>query len=132
MIDERVWESMKRAATRARANAHAPYSRFQVGAAIKTPGGIYTGCNVENASFGATMCAERAALAAAVADGERELQALVIVSGAKAPTPPCGICRQCLVELAKDLPIRSYAEETQADYSLASLLPKAFDRVQLE
>jgi len=132
MIDESVWESMKRAASRVRDNAHAPYSRFQVGAAIHTPGGIYTGCNVENASFGATMCAERAALAAAVAAGQRELRALVIVSGAKAPTPPCGICRQCLVELAKDLPIRSYAEDTHADYSLTSLLPEAFDRDQLK
>lgn len=132
MTDERVWEALRRAAAEARGHAYAPYSGFLVGAALKTPGGVFTGCNVENASFGATICAERAALAAAVAAGERELQALVIVSGAKSATPPCGICRQCLFELAPTLPIRAYGAHGQADYELTSLFPSAFARDQLE
>jgi cytidine deaminase len=117
----------------ARTSAYAPYSRFTVGAAVQTrSGAVFTGCNVENASYGATICAERAALAAAVVAGERELVALVIVSGAKTPIPPCGICRQCLAELAPSLPIRSYAGDAYAEYDLSLLLPQAFGRDQLD
>lgn len=132
-MDESAWDVLKHAATEARTNAYAPYSGFAVGAAVLAKSGaVFAGCNVENASYGATMCAERAALAAAVAAGERELRALVITSGAKTPTPPCGICRQCLAELAPSLPIRSYTDNGRADYELASLLPEAFGREQLD
>ncbi len=132
-MDESAWESLKRAATEARANAYAPYSGFAVGAALLTESGaVFKGCNVENASYGATICAERAALAAAVAAGERELRALVISSGAQSPTPPCGICRQCLAELGPSLSIRSYSSRGQTDYELATLFPEAFDRDQLD
>jgi cytidine deaminase len=132
-MDERAWNALKGAAMDARTNAYAPYSGFTVGAAVQTKSGaVFTGCNVENASYGATICAERAALAAAVAAGHRELVALVIASGAKSPTPPCGICRQCLAELAPSLPIRSYAADAHAEYDLASLLPDAFSRDQLD
>lgn len=132
-MDERAWDALKRAATDARGNAYAPYSTFTVGAAVQTrSGAVFAGCNVENASYGATICAERAALAAAVAAGERELIALVIASGAQSPTPPCGICRQCLAELAPSLQIRSYAGDACAEYDLASLLPDAFGRDQLD
>ena len=132
-MDERAWDALKRAATDARRNAYAPYSTFTVGAAVQTrSGAVFTGCNVENASYGATICAERAALAAAVAAGERELIALVIASGAQSPTPPCGICRQCLAELAPSLQIRSYAGDAREEYDLASLLPNAFGREQLD
>ena len=132
-MDEGVWEILKQAAIDARSHAYAPYSGFTVGAAIRAKNGaVFTGCNVENASYGAAICAERAALAAAVAAGERELVALAIVSGAMSPTPPCGICRQSLVELAPSLPIRSYAGEAFASYDLASLLPEAFGRDQLD
>ena len=132
-MDESAWESLKRAAMEARRNAYAPYSGFAVGAAVLTKSGaVFTGCNVENASYGATICAERAAMAAAVAAGERELRALAIASGARSPTPPCGICRQCLAELAPSLPIRSYNGDARADYELASLFPEAFGRDQLD
>lgn len=132
-MDESAWDVLKHAATEARTNAYAPYSGFAVGAAVLAKSGaVFAGCNVENASYGATMCAERAALAAAVAAGERELRALVITSGAETPTPPCGICRQCLAELAPSLPIRSYTDNGRADYELASLLPEAFGREQLD
>ena len=132
-MDEGAWDALRRAAMDARANAYAPYSGFTVGAAVQTKSGaVFTGCNVENASYGATICAERAALAAAVAAGERELVALVVASGAKSPTPPCGICRQCLAELAPSLPIRSYTGGARAEYDLSSLLPDAFGRDQLD
>jgi cytidine deaminase len=132
-MDERDWDALKRAAAEARAHAYAPYSTFTVGAAVQAKSGaVFKGCNVENASYGATICAERAALAAAVAAGERELVGLAIISGAKSPTPPCGICRQCLAELAHDLPIRSYAGDAATEYDLASLLPDAFRRDQLD
>ncbi|UCF45753.1 MAG: cytidine deaminase [Myxococcales bacterium] len=132
-MDDDAWDGLKRAAMNARAHAYAPYSGFTVGAALQTKSGaVFTGCNVENASYGATICAERAALAAAVSAGERELVALAIASGAKSPTPPCGICRQSLIELAPSLSIRSYAGNGCVEYDLASLLPDAFDRDQLD
>ena len=127
MIAEDRWEALRKAAEGARANAHAPYSGFAVGAALlAADGSVYVGCNVENASYGATLCAERAALAAAVAAGARTLEALAIVSGSPSPIPPCGICRQCLAELAPSLAIRSHAGDEEAQYSLAELLPDPF------
>ena len=128
------WEALKVAAERARQNAYAPYSGFAVGAALQTASGsVFLGCNLENASYGAAICAERGALAAAAAAGERELVALAIVTGAHNPTPPCGICRQCLSELGPRLRIRSYIEDgTFAEHDLAELLPHAFDRSQLD
>ncbi|NNE19802.1 MAG: cytidine deaminase [Myxococcales bacterium] len=132
-MDESAWATLKRAAGEARGNAYAPYSSFAVGAAVLSESGrVFTGCNVENASYGATICAERAALSAAVTAGERELVALVIVSGAKSAIPPCGICRQSLAEHGPALAIRSYAGEAQSDYELSALLPEAFGRRHLD
>lgn len=133
MMDERAWDALKQAAELARTRAYAPYSEFSVGAAVQTKSGaVFLGCNVENASYGATICAERAALVAAVAAGERDLVGLAITSGAKSPTPPCGICRQSLAELAPGLPIRSYNADAHAEYALSSLLPDAFGPDQLD
>jgi cytidine deaminase len=94
------------AARKARDNAHAPYSNFKVGAAILTgDGNIYSACNVENASYGGSVCAERNAVASAVAAGEKDFVQLAIVTQSDPPAAPCGLCRQVLVEFCDDLPI---------------------------
>ena len=126
-MDEKAWESLKLAAEQARSHAYAPYSNFSVGAALRgASGAVFVGCNVENASYGATICAARAAVLAAVAGGERDLTALVLVTGASEPTPPCGLCRQFLHEHAPTLAIRSYAANGYADYWLDELMPEPF------
>ncbi len=109
-------------------NAHAPYSRFPVGAALLGESGrVYHGVNVENASLGLSVCAERTAVFAAVTAGERRFAAIAVVTDTARPTPPCGACRQILREFVADLPIylagRSGAVESR---TLAELLPHAF------
>ena len=113
----------------ARAQAHCPYSGFSVGAALLSAGGeVVTGANVENASFGLTICAERAALVRAVAEGSREFVAIAVATGAEAPVMPCGACRQVLAEFAPDLAGRAVGEGDQvAEASLAELLPGRFE-----
>jgi cytidine deaminase len=121
------------AAVEAREHAYAPYSEFRVGAAILTSTGtIHVGCNVENASYGATLCAERAAVAAMVAAGEKGAPILcAIATGSAPPAPPCGICRQVLVEFAHDLPILLVTVKKKTGVHvtrtrLSRLLPQAF------
>ncbi len=108
--------------------AYAPYSHFAVGAALlAASGAVYLGCNVENAAYPACICAERGALAAAFAAGEREFLALAVIADAPRPVPPCGLCRQVLAELAPDLPVllANIAGATEATTTTA-LLPGAF------
>lgn len=94
------------AALRARERAYVPYSRYPVGAALLCGSGkMYPGCNVENAAYPVCMCAERTALCAAIAAGEREFVAMAVVADSERPVPPCGMCRQALLELAPDMPI---------------------------
>ncbi len=115
-----------------REHAHAPYSRFTVGAAIATKSGrVFEGCNVENASYGGTICAERGAIMQMVAAGEREPIACAIVTGGEEGASPCGICRQVLSEFADDMPIvlvglDAHDGETGRVVQLADLLPLAF------
>jgi cytidine deaminase len=121
-------EVLRRAAFAVMEYAYAPYSRFRVGAALLcSDGTIVTGCNVENASFPAGLCAERNALAAAVALGHREFRALVVASDADEATPPCGVCRQSLVEFAPDLEITSATRSgAHARWLLRELQPQPF------
>lgn len=114
-------------------NAYAPYSDFRVGAALLTAEGeIFEGCNVENAAYPAGICAERAAIAAAVANGSRVFTALVIATLADVPTPPCGMCRQVLEEFAPDLPVLSVTSAgTEARWNMSELLPAAFTPTSL-
>lgn len=122
-------DRLREAAFAAMENAYAPYSRFRVGAAILASSGeIVTGCNVENAAYGEALCAERVAVAAAVAQGLTKFEEIAIASEADEPSPPCGSCRQTMSEFAPDLLIRSYARNGKlATWHLAELLPEAFD-----
>lgn len=115
-------------ATKAKENAYVPYSNFRVGAALLTKNGkIYTGCNIENASFGATNCAERTAIFKAVSEGNREFEAIAINADTEDLTFPCGICRQVIVEFSRDLKL--YISNKNGDYkeyTIKELLPGAF------
>ena len=116
-------------AKRARENAHAAYSNFRVGAALRaTSGRIFGGCNVENATYGLTMCAERVAMFKALSEGHRAFTRIAIVADTEAPTPPCGACRQILWEFGGNLEIKlgNLTKET-ATHRLQDLLPLPFD-----
>jgi len=108
--------------------AYAPYSRFRVGAALlAAEGSIHVGCNVENATYPAGICAERTAISRAIADGHREFTAIVICTEAAVPTPPCGICRQVLHEFAPMLDVTSITTGgARQSWRLDALLPAAF------
>ena len=116
-------------ATNARLQSVAPFSNFLVGAALKTAAGkVYTGCNVESASYGLTVCAERVAIWKALSEGEREFTELAIVADTDTLTPPCGTCRQIIWEFCKHahIVLANLHGETQ-ECSIKELLPRAFD-----
>ena len=122
------WQPLIAAATAVRERAHAPYSRFLVGAALlMEDGSIVSGCNVENRSYGLAICAERTAMAAAVARGLSRPLALAVVTTTTPPSAPCGMCRETLREFAEDLPIvLANLDGERAETTLAELLPRSF------
>jgi cytidine deaminase len=122
------WEQLKAAARAASERAYAPYSRLRVGAALLTAGGrVHTGCNVENSSFGLTVCAERTAVLRAVAEGEAKWSRLVVYTPDAGPLSPCGACRQVLAEFSRELPILSVGRGgLEREFNLKELLPQAF------
>ncbi|MBU3740766.1 MAG: cytidine deaminase [Candidatus Kapabacteria bacterium] len=127
-MDEAVINRAIDAATRVREHAWAPYSRFRVGAAVVTSdGGIHVGCNVENASFGLTQCAERAAVTAATAAGTRDVACCVVVTDTEHPTTPCGACRQVLAEAGIGMTVVCRTlNGAEQRFALRDLLPDAF------
>lgn len=122
------WPALKAAALAAQARAYVPYSNYRVGAALLTASGeIVAGCNVENATYGATCCAERTAVFAAVAAGHLAFRAVAVVTNGAAPGTPCGICRQVLAEFGNDLDVLCFTPDgIELHYRLSDLLPHAF------
>jgi len=121
-------DDLVEAATRARERAYAPYSNFRVGAAVRAADGrVFAGCNVENASYGLSVCAERVAIFSAIAQGAREIHALAVCTDARVPATPCGACRQVIAEFAQDAPIAlAGAGGALVLTSIAELLPRPF------
>jgi cytidine deaminase len=122
------------AARRAREHAVAPFSGFKVGAALETADGlVVTGCNIENASYGLTVCAERVAMFKALSDGHTAFVRIVVVADTATPTSPCGACRQVLWEFGADLEVvLANLSAITARYPMADLLPHPFGRRQIE
>jgi cytidine deaminase len=126
-------ETLLDAARRARENAVAPFSKFRVGAAVRAKSGkIYSGCNVENASYGLTICAERVAIFKALSEGERGFDAVAVVTDTDKLTPPCGACRQIIWEFCGDAEVilGNLKGKTEV-HRMSSLLPHPFDATNL-
>lgn len=134
--DEREPESpdaLVAQAREARRRAYAPYSGFKVGAAVITDAGVFGGCNVENASYSLTICAERVAAATAVAAGAKSIEAIAVASSAPSPTPPCGACCQFLYEFNREMTVVSEGSNGERkEWRLSELLPDGFGPEDLE
>jgi cytidine deaminase len=122
-------EKLVTAAKQARENAHAPYSNFRVGAALRgSSGRIFSGCNVENATYGLTVCAERVAIFKAISEGERGFSAIAVVTDTEKLTPPCGACRQLIWEFCGDVPVTmANLGGKRETLQMKELFPKPFD-----
>ncbi len=127
------FEALIKAASQARENAHARFSNFKVGAALRTAQGkIYGGCNVENATYGLTVCAERVAIFKAISEGERRFDAIAVVTDTSTLTPPCGACRQLIWEFCGDVPVAIANLEGKSEiFWMRDLFPKPFDASNL-
>jgi cytidine deaminase len=121
-------------AKQARMNARAPYSGFKVGAALETRGGkVFTGCNVENSSYGLTVCAERVAIWKALSEGESDFRRMLILTDSQQPAPPCGACRQIIWEYCGDIEVvLANLKGSRTRFRMKKLLPVAFDKRSLE
>ncbi|HXT26194.1 MAG TPA: cytidine deaminase [Candidatus Eisenbacteria bacterium] len=127
------YEALIAAAKQSRENAHAAYSNFRVGAALRaTSGRIFGGCNVENATFGLTVCAERVAIFKAISEGERGFDAIAVVTDTESLTSPCGACRQLIWEFCGDVPvILANVKGKVETIAMRDLFPKPFDASNL-
>ena len=127
-MDETKWRELAEAAKEASARAYCPYSRFPVGCAVMTgEGAIASGCNVENASFGLTSCAERNAIFRAIADGATSIVAVLVYTPTPAPVTPCGACRQVIAEFGGNARVRATCDGAETlEYTLRDLLPDSF------
>jgi cytidine deaminase len=126
-------DALLEAARAVQRHAYAPYSNYRVGAALETMDGqAFVGCNVESASYGLTICAERSALVAAVAAGHRRFRRVVVVSDSDPPASPCGACRQMLAEFGLDIRVDAIGPGQAQSWTLADLLPDAFTSHRLE
>ena len=128
-MSEHNFQSLIEAAQNARLQAVAPFSGFPVGAAVRSESGkIYTGCNIESASYGLTVCAERVAIWKALSEGERHFTELAVVADTETLTPPCGTCRQIIWEFARGATIVfANLDGKSEEFHMADLLPRAFD-----
>ena len=127
-----VTDSLVSAARAVQQQAYAPYSGYRVGAAVEADtGAVFAGCNVENASYGLTICAERAAVAAAGSAGVRRSRRAVVVTDSDPPAAPCGACRQVLSEFGADMTVEAVGPARTSRWSLRDLLPAAFGPEQL-
>ncbi len=118
-------------ARKAKKNAYSPYSEFKVGAALKTSGGkIFSGCNVENVSYGLSICAERTAVFKAVSEGYNDIDSIAITSSGKIHTFPCGACRQVLAEFNPNMIV--YIDGLTESFKISELLTHSFDKKQLK
>jgi cytidine deaminase len=122
-------DSLGEAALAVRENAHAPYSHFRVGAALEDASGrVHTGCNIENATYGLTLCAERVAVFKAISEGARQFRRIAVAAGTETLTPPCGACRQILWEFCGDIEITLLNPRGKSEtLQLKDLFPRAFD-----
>lgn len=122
-------DALIRAALAAREQAHAPFSKFRVGAALEDSAGrVHTGCNIENATYGLTICAERVAVFKAISEGAREFRRIAIAADTDSLTPPCGACRQILWEFCGDIElILANPRNARESLRLKDLLPRPFD-----
>jgi len=127
------YDALVAAAAKVRENAHAKFSNFKVGAALRTPSGkVYPGCNIENATFGLTLCAERVAIFKAVSEGERKFDAIAVVADTETLTPPCGACRQIIWEFCGDIPvILANLQGKTETFRMSQLFPNPFDSTNL-
>jgi cytidine deaminase len=128
------YSTLSKRALAARKHSYSPYSKFRVGAALLTQSGkVFTGCNIENSSYGLTICAERTALFKAISEGQTKFKAIAIASDENGFTPPCGACRQVIIDLAGDIDIILTKKngETQV-MSMKELLPHAFTKKNLD
>jgi len=124
-----VADPLVEAARAAQERAYCPYSHYRVGAALLTDDGrVFVGCNVENASYGLTICAERSAVFTAVSSGAQRFRRIVVVTDSEPPGPPCGACRQVLAEFGADLEVESVGPSQSKRWRIGELLPDAFSK----